>query len=240
MEIRYEVISDVGRVRTNNEDMALIFGEFIRDSSMSFSFEMPNNVRFTAVVADGMGGYENGEIASEMATKSFNTFLSKLPEKLDENDIIISVKNWAKECNDEIIGVANGTQMGCTFTGIFTYEDMAFIINIGDSRVYRLRYDHFKQLTTDHSERNRTDNKQAPSNLIYNALGVDNSFIDITTTKLIKEDRYIICSDGLHDMIDDNAIETIVTSGGGARQLVESALNAGGTDNVTVILLSLS
>ncbi|MBQ9077705.1 MAG: serine/threonine-protein phosphatase [Muribaculaceae bacterium] len=240
MTIRYEAISETGKIRRNNEDMALVFNEFVRDSAVSFSFDMPDGIRFTAIVSDGMGGFDNGEIASEMATRSFSSFLSTLSEGLDENEVILHVKQWVKDINREIIDNVDGTRMGCTFSGIFIYENKAFLLNIGDSRVYRIRYEHFKQLTTDHSERNRTGDDSIPSNLIYNALGIDNAFIDIVPTYLVPGDKYIICSDGLYDMIDDSMIEKIITSGGGARQLVNAAINAGGEDNVTVIILHIS
>ncbi len=240
MTIRYDVISDKGKVRQNNEDIALILNEFIRDSAISFSFEMPENFKFCAIVSDGMGGLDNGEIASEMATKSFDQFLYNLEEGLDENEIILQIKQWVKNTNIDIINKAGDSQMGCTFSGLFMYENKAFILNIGDSRVYRTRYDHFKQLTTDHSERNRTKNENIPSNLIYNALGIDNVFIDIVPTHIIPGDKYVICSDGLHDMIDDDTINAIISLGGGAQQLANAALNAGGKDNVTIILIEIS
>lgn len=241
MKIRYDVISDVGCVRTNNEDMALVFGEQIRDSSASFAFDMPENMRFSAIVADGMGGYEGGEIASAMATRSFDEFLNGLPEGLDQNDVVMELKQWIKNINEEIISAAGGSGMGCTFCGIFTYEEKAFVINVGDSRMYRIRYDLFKQITTDHSERNRKGDMSIPSNIIYNALGVPGAFVDVIPTKMIAGDKYIICSDGLSDMVEDETIAAILKSGGDiTRQLVTAALNAGGKDNVTVIYIEIS
>ena len=106
--------------------------------------------------------------------------------------------------------------------------------------LYRLRYDHFKQMTTDHSERNRTGDPNVASNIIYNALGVHEAFADISLIKLIKGDKYLICSDGLNDMVSDEEIETLMISNdASARQLLESALSAGGKDNVTIILLEI-
>lgn len=240
MKIRYNVISDIGKVRTNNEDMALVFEEQIRDSSASFTFDKPEDIRFAAIVADGMGGYDGSEIASEMATKSFNDYLNELPKDLDKNELIVSVKHWVKNINDEIIIAANGSGMGTTVSGIFTYEDFAFTINIGDSRVYRHRYDHFKQLTEDHSERNRSNDPNTPSNIIYNALGIPTAFADVKSTQLVSGDKFLICSDGLSDMVDDDTICNILcTDGDTARDLLNVAINNGGCDNITIIVIEI-
>ena len=89
MKIKYEVVSDKGLLRSNNEDMALVFGELIRDNSVSFTFELTPNIPFAAIVADGMGGMNGGEVASEMAATSFNDFVEVLPMDLDDNAVIV-------------------------------------------------------------------------------------------------------------------------------------------------------
>ena len=239
MRISYNVTSDVGLVRDNNEDMALVFGEKVRNNSASFSFDAPENLRFAAVVADGMGGYSHGEVASEMALTSFNRFFDELPSDLELNTLIMRLKEWTAEVNEEIMNAAEGSGMGCTFTGLLLYESHALLVNIGDSRTYRYRYGVFKQMTSDHSERNRLNDPSLPSNLIYNALGLEYAFIDITPTKVVPGDRFVICSDGLTDMVEDSAIETLVsTEEPTSRLLVNEALKNGGEDNVTVIVLN--
>jgi len=239
--MRCNAISDVGCVRSNNEDMALLLGQQIRDDDFSLSFELTDDSRLTAIVADGMGGYENGEMASQMATESFDTFINDLPDGLDANSLVKAIKQWVDKTNQEIINMACGSNMGCTFCGLMTYNGNAYVLNIGDSRIYRLRNDLLKHLTTDHSERTRLHDDTIPSNLIYNALGVEGAFIDITPTRIIDDDIFLICSDGLTDMVDDATIETILQAPGDkARQLVDAAKKAGGDDNITVILLELS
>ena len=239
MTIRIDAVSDVGCVRTNNEDMALVYGEQLRDDKMAMTFELPENGRLSAIVADGMGGYERGEVASEMATGLFDGFLEGLPEGLDTNDIVLKLKNWCRDTNQKILEAAAGTGMGCTFTGLFTYEGQAYIVNIGDSRTYRLRHDYLKQMTTDHSERNRQHDDTLPSNLIYNALGTEGAFIDITPTRIVTGDKFIICSDGLSDMVDNEKIEEMVMNSCTAEALVDAAKQAGGLDNVTVIMVEV-
>lgn len=248
MKIRYEVISDVGRRRSNNEDMALLFGAFVRDGSQSSMVPMRSRPRFTALIADGMGGYGGGEIASEMTLQSFNDMLAGLPAGLSAREVTQTVKDWFRANNRAVIARGESdpalANMGTTLTGIFTYGDNEFMVNAGDSRVYRWRYETLRQLTVDHSERERTGDLDVPSNLIYNAVGVPGAFVDVTNLSaempVIDGDTYIICSDGLCDMVTDKVIADILSGGGSARELVDAALDAGGLDNCTVIVLSIS
>lgn len=248
MKIRYDVISNVGRVRTNNEDMALVLGQFIRDDSQSSMVPMKTRPRFSALVADGMGGYGGGEVASQTVLESFDAFLRALPADMSQRDVIQAVKDWIRTVQTQInaMQAANPdlSQMGTTLTGIFTYGPWEFMVNCGDSRTYRLRYETLRQLSTDHSERERLKDPSVPSNLIYNAIGVPGVFIDVTclTTDMpvIDGDIYLICSDGLSDMLSDNVIESILNGGGTTADLVEAALEAGGKDNCTAILLRIS
>lgn len=240
MKIRIDAVSDVGCVRTNNEDMALIFGEQLRDDTMKITFELRDDERFTAIVADGMGGYERGEEASAMATESFEKFLNGLAPDLDDSAIVMALKKWCQQINAEILAAASGSGMGTTFTGILTYGGHVFVVNIGDSRTYRLRYDYLKQLTTDHSERERMGDESVPSNLIYNALGAEGAFIDVLQTKIVAGDKFIVCSDGLTDMIGDDTIEKVLAEGGDAEALVTAAKEAGGLDNITVIIMEVA
>ncbi len=248
MKIKYDVVSDMGCVRENNEDMALVFGSLIRDGKERSMVKTDGNrVRFSAIVADGMGGYGGGEIASELTAQSFDKFLVDLPSGLDDAEVRIALSDWL-QAHKEAIGIHQQQpgleQMGTTLTGIFTYESRQYLINIGDSRVYRLRNEALRQLTEDHSERNRTGDPTVPSNLIYNAIGIPGVFI--TTVNMTEQfpmldgDKYVVCSDGLSDMLDDETIEHILNEGGGAQELVDAAKAAGGRDNCTVIVLQVS
>ena len=248
ISINLSAVSNLGCVRSNNEDMALITGTILRDNEYSARFKINDSSRFTAIVADGMGGYGGGEIASEMAIRAFDQFILNLPPDLDNIQILREINDWFDSTHNLICaeqtkpGLAN---MGCTFTGIFSYQGHLYMLNSGDSRVYRLRGDILKQLSTDHSERERLKNPDIPSNLIYNALGVPNAFIDKTLLDSdfppCDGDIYIICSDGLSDMCPDSTIEQITSQFGhaAAKPLLEAALNAGGRDNCTIITLQI-
>lgn len=248
MKIKYDAISNAGCVRSNNEDMALVFGAFLRDDAQRSMVPMTRRPRFTALVADGMGGYGGGEVASEMTLQSFDDFLTSLPEGLEADEVAARVKQWFRTNNAAVIargasepGLQN---MGTTLSGIFTYGPLEFMVNAGDSRVYRRRYDTLRRLSADHSERERCNDPSLPSNLIYNAIGIPEAFVDVTclTTDfpMVDGDTYVICSDGLCDMIDDEAIDRILGEGGDARRLLDAALEAGGKDNCTIVVLQVS
>ena len=235
ISISYNAVSNVGQVRSNNEDMALVLGTCVRDDSHRGRLKLDKG-RFSAIVADGMGGYGGGEIASEIAIKSFDQFITNLPNGLNPLEVSKKISEWFEGAQNLIIsrqsepGLKN---MGCTFTGIFSYEGLFFMLNAGDSRVYRLRGEILRQLTVDHSERVRLNNPNVPSNLIYNALGVPQAFIDKTLLNdefpLQDGDMFIICSDGLNDMISDPEIEAIANEYGidATQPLVDAAPRAG-------------
>lgn len=243
MKIRFEAVSNVGLVRKNNEDMALVFGEQIRDNSMAFAFDLTPQLPFAAIVCDGMGGMNGGEMASELAATSFNSFVENLTPGMNEDSTVTALKQWTRQCDRLIVerGLEDPSlhMMGTTLTGLLATGGKLYVLNIGDSRTYRLRYDNFKQLTTDHSERQRTDDPAVPKNLLYNALGIGTAFIDIRVMQFVPGDRYVVCSDGLCDMVSDTGIWHLAREGCTARLLVETALQSGGRDNVTVVVVDV-
>lgn len=238
MRLRFEIVSHAGLVRTQNEDMAYAGGQTVRNDSDAFEFDIPDEgMKFGAVVCDGLGGREGGEKASALTCNMFDTFVDDLPVGLEPNEIIMLLKRWTQTANDAIMAESHGNGMATTLTGLLLYFDQAYILNCGDSRTYRLRYDNFRQLTRDHSERNRLNDPSAPANLMYNCLGIPEAFIDITPAKIVVGDQYIICSDGLSDYVTEAEMQTHVQS---AQALVDAALAAGASDNVTVITLKFT
>ena len=242
--IKAILCSDMGLVRQNNEDMILLNGELYRDESLTTEFNIDDNSRFTAIVADGMGGHEGGEFASELATQAFDEHLSSLPANLSSQQVIEQTKQWAVKTHDMInqkgIELPQYMGMGTTFVGMFSYEGKVFSINIGDSRLYRYRETILKQISQDHSMRNLTGDMTQKSNLIYNSLGAGESvFADVEdmSDKILPDDQYIICSDGLSDMLSDDEIDSLLDNGGLTPELIDAAKRAGGKDNVSVISL---
>lgn len=244
LKIGCALISDKGCVRENNEDMILLNGEFYRDEHAEYEFHTDDSSRMAAMVADGMGGHNGGEFASELALQSFDEFLTNLPPTQTGEQIVNAVKDWAMQAHAFILQKGQElpaySGMGTTLVGMFFYEDKIFILNIGDSRLYRYRDHVLKQLTEDHSLRNLTHDMTISSNLIYNAMGAGNTvFTDVVelSGKILGDDRYVICSDGLSDMLTDETIADILNRGGSAADLVNASKDAGGKDNVSVILL---
>lgn len=238
MILSYEAISDVGLYRKNNEDMALVMQQTVRDDSDSFSFEVPEgDFKFAAIVCDGLGGHANGEVASEMACLSFRDFTDSLPEGLDDNALVQAVKQWFRKINEDIITKSQGVKMCTTLTGILLYGDTALILNSGDSRTYRRRHNSMRQLTVDHSEQVHTADSDTPSSRIYNCLGLPGAFVDVKITRVIPGDSFLVCSDGLSGMISE---ETMNAEFNSATALLQSALIGGGWDNVTMIVLKFS
>ena len=135
MKIRYEAVSNVGLVRTNNEDMALVFGEYIRDNNIAFAFDLTPQMPFTAIVADGMGGMNGGEVASQMAAAAFNSFAESLTPDMSHDEVVMALKQWTRLCDRSI--VERGQQdpsllrMGTTLTGLLAFNNTLFVLNIG-------------------------------------------------------------------------------------------------------------
>ncbi len=234
MRIKIEAVSDVGVVRANNEDIAIVGGKKIRDKALSCECAAP----LLVAVADGMGGYEGGEIASEMVADQLIDFCE------DGDFTADSFKSWAAVTNEVVLARAkslNFNDMGTTLTGLHFGEDAkALMFNIGDSRVYRLRDGILRQLTTDHSMKELTRNPDYPSNIIYNCFGLERDFfadVKDVSNMLLPDDIVLVCSDGLSDMLPDDEIEALLPSG--AEALLSAAKNAGGEDNITFIIAAL-
>lgn len=237
--IRYQAVSDIGCIRTNNEDMAVVDDRFVRDCYVSGEIAGDTPVAFA--VADGMGGYDGGEVASEIVCRSFVSFINSIKSERDHN-IITQIKNWAIQANELVNDTAvlrpELAEMGTTFIALVFIDDRCFLLNIGDSRCYRIRDRVLKQISTDHSERQRTGNCEIPSNLIYNFLGIDTGafFSDVTELTPLAGDTYILCSDGLSDLLCDDTIEECAEN---IMELASRAKESGGRDNITIVRIEI-
>ncbi len=238
--ITYEAICNVGCVRSNNEDMAYVAGTILRDGEVAGSVELSDGVMAFSV-ADGIGGYEGGEIASEIVIRSFARFIKGLNADYKDK-ILTELKQWAISANRLILDSSSIrpelSDMGSTFIGIVLCHDKLWLINVGDSRCYRFRQGVLKLLSVDHSERNRTGNADMPSNIIYNYMGNHPAdFIsDVVSLKPMDGDIYLLCSDGLSDLVDFDNIEEAIEY---PHQLLQLALQAGGKDNITLITIKV-
>src|ERR1035437_1002974 len=245
------VRTDPGMIRGHNEDAV---------------FANPN--QGFVILADGMGGYNAGEVASGMATMLLSTeleaaFTAKSPYELDKT----SGLPYANRCVLDKVALANSaiyktaesqpqyTGMGTTLVMALFYDNQVTVAHIGDSRLYRLRGEEFCAITRDHSllqekidtgmitveEARFSQNK----NLVTRALGVDADVeTEINDYPVQAGDIYLLCSDGLNDMVEDEEIQLTLhmlaaNLGLAATQLIQMANDNGGRDNVSVILVKV-
>jgi serine/threonine protein phosphatase PrpC len=236
--------TDTGRVRSSNQD-SYAAGEF------------PDGVAW-AVVCDGMGGTSGGSVASSAAVRTISEQISAayrpgMPESSLKNMLVTAITN----ANYSIFDLAEKDPslkgMGTTVVAAVVRPDAVYIAHAGDSRAYMLSTDGIKQLTKDHSvvqamvENGEITKQQAanhPSrNLITRALGVDEDVrIDFTQADLQSSDILLICTDGLTNYADDQAISGAVSDGKYseyADRLVDLANSNGGGDNITVVVIAL-
>lgn len=244
MRLSLDALSDVGCVREHNEDIILASRELLRDEAFSATFEVNFNDRFCAIVADGMGGHNGGELASEMAAQRFDEFLIGLDSDLDFIALKDRIDSWAQNTHKLILQrgceLEGFNGMGTTLVGFFQYEGKIYWINIGDSRLYLFRDGILRQISKDHSLRNLYHDMSQPKNAIFNSLGAgDSTFADFNELPVFEGDHLLVCSDGMSDMCEDEQIQSILASGGSANKLVEAAKANGGEDNISVILVGI-
>ena len=238
--------TDPGRTRENNEDAA--------------AFDDTTQV---AVLADGMGGYNAGEVASGMATAFIKSELSRWLSEAGEWVTTAQVRRAIELCidntNHAIFNAANTNPqysgMGTTLVmGVFRDGNL-ILGHVGDSRCYRLRGNEFSQITRDHSLLQEqidagllTPAQAAVSpnrNLVTRAMGVEADVMPEIHEHLVQpQDIYLMCSDGLSDMMSDEEIAGTLRQGASlavmADELVRCANENGGRDNITVLLVQAS
>ena len=236
--------SRVCKVRRNNEDMILAYDKYIRSDIYQTVLAPDNLDRFVVAVADGMGGHNAGEVASEMVMQNLKFYFNDLPKGMTSGELEEAMNDWLQSIHQTVNarGRVNKSQvdMGTTLVALLYYGNRYFWLNCGDSRLYRLRDANLEQLTTDHSLINENGEKKH-SNIITNCIGAgcEDTFIDMIefTDEFQVGDTYVLCSDGLNDMVPDEIIREMLLNGATANTLCEEAISAGGFDNVSVCVL---
>ncbi len=240
--MQFYSITDRGKQRENNEDCCIArqVGEYT-----------------VLILADGMGGHKGGETASSKAVETVFSYLhKKLKKNLIAGQIMMMLSDALEKANNEIYTLSQKDEnlggMGTTAEVCIISKDTAYIAHIGDSRVYKVMpHGEIKRLTKDHSlveymvETGSITREEAElhpqKNVIMRALGVSPEInADIFHEKLDKGDRLLLCSDGLSNMIDEETIASVLKCAlspqEGAQKLVALANEAGGADNITVII----
>ncbi|MBX3120389.1 MAG: Stp1/IreP family PP2C-type Ser/Thr phosphatase [Fimbriimonadaceae bacterium] len=237
--------TDLGRVRENNEDKMEFF---IPEDDASLASK-----GMVFVVCDGMGGHEAGQIASELACKTFiDVYLNHLGAD-PENAIRDAVRAGNRFILDIAHAVPSRRGMGTTLSAMILIQDSAYVGQVGDSRVYRLRGEELTQLTTDHTwvedvvsagMMSREDaERHQYRHVLTRAVGTEaNVVCDISRHEVEVGDLFLLCSDGLLNHVPDELIREHLMNFSPSEatwRLVGRALMEGGSDNTTVMIVRI-
>lgn len=250
-------MSHPGRKRPNNEDN-LFFQGVILDSDNhgtgkvltcgnGFGQQEKGAPRFFAVF-DGMGGGDYGEIASSTAADEARRFFWQ-NDQVDRYEVSLSLDAFCQRASERVFDTARNlgsTSTGTTMVGCLFLDGRVWVANVGDSRCYRLRSGKLEQLSTDHTDEAEMKRHgitgRKPFLTQYLGCDPDEMFIEpaIVSHYLQRGDRFLLCSDGLTDMVPLPRIQTLLSGSGTPSQivaaLVNAALDGGGKDNITVML----
>lgn len=233
--------TDIGLKRSMNQD------------SLYYSDEPVGNLPNLYIVADGMGGHKAGDYASSYAVRRFVEFAKRCE---DVNPITI-MKKGIRTVNEGILAASREKEelsgMGTTFVIAVVEDHHLYVANIGDSRLYVLSKDAIRQITLDHSlveELIRTGQldplkvrNHPEKNIITRALGVSEEAVpDFFELELHMDEKVLMCSDGLTNMVEDDEILNIITEAGRPRaaveRLIERANYYGGKDNIAALVVA--
>lgn len=234
--------TDIGKARKTNEDFYYV--------------SKPEDKIKLFILADGMGGYSAGEVASQMAVKTVKEYIYKHFEK--NNDTQEKIENLLIDsieyANNVIYKKAESKKelngMGTTLDVCLIYNNKVYIGHVGDSRVYRIRKDFMRKLTKDHSyvqtliEDGKITKEEAfnhpKKNMLTKALGcMEKIEPDVYTKTFIKDDIILMSSDGLTNMVREDEISNIIKQDkeNATENLVKRANDNGGYDNITVVII---
>ena len=248
MELTFKGETNVGKVRTNNEDTFV--AQWIWD-----------DWHVLAVAIDGVGGYEGGEVAAELARKTLVEYFESHPQDKCLEQLKLAVVAANNAIMEEKQRSPQLSQMGCVLTaGLFELDRMCLnMVHVGDSRLYVYADGEIKKLSHDHSlvgyreelgELTEEEAMRHPQrNLVERMMGErwheadDEHFLEASIFPIPQNAQYVFCSDGLTDMITSKTImaelERPLSIEERTHQLILRALDAGGKDNVTVVLVEV-
>lgn len=252
MRLSISAQSHVGLVRTNNEDMILIGSRRVRDEVYEITLPLDiDSPPLVIALADGMGGHQAGEVASEQTLQSLAAFANGLPAGLSAEELTHAFSEWIGTAHSHLLEMGTCDPacqgMGTTLVGLCIYAGRAYWFNCGDSRIYRMRDGELRQLSTDHSYEWATGVK-GHSNVITNCVGAGGGvFLDMCPIDPFpaggtdgRGDTYLLCSDGLSDLVDDDQLARFLRAEATAPALVRMALQAGGRDNVSAVTVRVA
>jgi len=244
--IQYVVLCDKGLIRQENQDNFWCMGEFLESENNGLTEPINGMMNKKTIPAfaifDGMGGIPQGDVAAHIAARNFDIAYKNSP-KDDIKQFLLDVSEKMNEAICEHVKKQQIQRSGSTAAILMFGKKDIYICNIGDSRIYQFSDNVLTQISHDHSENSITEGK---SPLTQN-LGIPKTefVIEPYIAKGLYEDgdKYLICSDGLTDMITDEKIAKIMTENNCvtkcAEILLQQALEAGGYDNITLIICEI-
>jgi serine/threonine protein phosphatase PrpC len=243
--------SDVGRVRTNNED-AFNITDLATGTSLGAGAVDVRDKGVLLALSDGMGGHQAGEVASALVLESLKAAM----QTTASNSIEAKIDAAVRRANADVARAArtdNRAGMGATLTAVFIGGVDAYVAEVGDSRAYLLRAGRLRQITRDQSLvqmmvdkglLSQEDARLSPhKNVILQAMGLaEDVRVAIARLHLRRGDRLLLCSDGLSNMLSDDQLRDILGSGDAGtacERLIDRGNEQGGEDNLTAIVAEL-
>lgn len=232
MRLHSFALSDIGRKRESNQDRYIC-----------------NDELGLYAVADGMGGHVGGGVASQMAMETLGEIVLKRPRD-QVTDSSLFLTRAFEEVNRHIFKTSSQTTslkgMGTTLTALYMPNDTASVAHVGDSRAYFIRDGMIWQLSQDHSlvSQQRVVGMRTPlRNIITRSIGFDPEVqVDLYTRKTTSGDIYLLCSDGLYNAMEDREFAAIVSANSvenSVKELIQTANQRGGEDNITAVVVKI-
>lgn len=252
MKIFFEVATTVGKIRLKNQDNFYVNGKMKKEEDEDCIWKgiSERNSQVYAI-CDGMGGEDKGEVASSIAVQTLNNFFLK--GKINWSEYIKKVNRIIYEYQ-----IKYHINMGTTFAAICIEKSKLISVNVGDTRIYRIRNSEIRQLSKDHNEyqmmvdagiKVKEDVARKRRSRLTQFLGLSDEEFDIEPyliekNDIIPGDCYLICSDGLYEVLTDAQIIKIIEDNieekkESCEALIKQAVELGSTDNITAILIHI-
>ena len=254
LKIQATGLTHTGQVRSKNEDYFLL-ADLKRGKREELREPLPLENGVLLIVADGMGGAACGEVASEEAVKTIHEYVSSTSLEAPEKVLGQSIQEAQQKLREIVDEHPEKSGMGTVVTALLLTENGHHIVQVGDTRLYLLRDGELSQCTEDQSlvaslvKTGRITPEEARyhpyRNQVTQAIGASELIQpELLQLEFQKDDRLLLCSDGLNGMIEDGEIKDVLTQiqdrMEACEKLIQLANECGGTDNITVILADLS
>jgi PPM family protein phosphatase len=245
--VQITALTHQGRVRQNNEDSILV-GNWVRNAPMSkiHQWRLALEDPVVCLIADGMGGHAAGEVASQHVASRISV---ALPNFINTDNINTTLHEINAELYDLMARKPSCVGMGTTVVGIVFFQNKSIWFNVGDSRLYQRNKGHLRQISIDDvpdSVKGHVSGQGRQSHAITQSLGGTKTIQPLAphmgVNDLAVPSRWLLCSDGLTDMVDIDAMEKCMEDEDleAVFELFDLAMGAGGEDNLSIIVASIN